>query len=303
MWHTLWGRLRGRYRGLDRAALDAQYSPSRCVDDIDVYLTRYAQQSAAARDVARRDGRVHEDQAYGAHPDEAMDLFLPAGTAPAPVLIYVHGGYWQMLSRKDSAFAAPAITNAGGAWVAVGYTLAPQATLAQIVGQIRRAIAWVYAHAERFGLDRQRICVAGSSAGAHLAVMALLTSWREFDLPDDVIKGVCAVSGIYDLTPIRLSYVNEPLGLTPADVTALSPLGQPLAAAAPVLLAHGDNETDEFKRQSRVYASWLRRHDHDVQLVEIAGRNHFDVILDLNDPTSLLGGRALDMLGLHGAGG
>lgn len=298
MWSAFIDRLRGRYRGMDRATLDAQYSPSRCVDAIEPFLARWAEDSAAARESARAAGRLREDLAYGTHDEAALDVFLPAARAPAPALIYLHGGYWQMLSRKDSAFAAPALTAAGAVYVAAGYTLAPEASLAQIVAQVRAAIVWVWRHADEIGVDRERIYLAGMSAGAHLAAMALLTRWPAHGVPADLIKGVCAVSGIYDLAPIRLTYVDGPLGLSRADVAALSPLGVTPPVRCPVLVAWGDNETDEFKRQSRAYAAALRADGVPVRDRELTGRHHFDAILDLNDPQSWLGGRTLAMMGL-----
>lgn len=291
-------RQTGELREFAQEDLDAALSPSRFVASLDDELEVYAQRSEAARKTARAQGRLHEALAYDEHEAAKLDLFVPENAHAAPLLVYIHGGFWQQLGREDSSFAAPGITEHGGALAAVGYTLAPKATLGEIVDEMRTALAWLYRHGPDYGLDRTRIVVAGSSAGAHLAAMLMLTDWVALELPEQIIAGAVLVSGVYDLSAVARSYVNEPLGLTPADNQMLSPRRQVPRHTCPVRLVFSANEPEEFKRESRCYAELLRHHGQRATVREIAGRHHFDVILDLSDPDTYLGRTTMTMMGL-----
>jgi arylformamidase len=184
--------------------------------------------------------------------------------------------------------AAPAFQQQGSYFAALNYTLAPEQSLTGIVEEVRRAIAWLYRNADDWGFDREKIFVSGHSAGAHLAMMLLAADWAEFDVPHDVIKGACAVSGIFDLEPVRLTYVNDAVGMSADEARCNSPVLKEMDIRCPVIFAYGDNETNEFKRQSDEYGTKLRNNDVPVTLRQIEGRNHFDVILDLADTDSWL---------------
>jgi len=287
-----------RYSSFDQATLDREYSPSSCVDDINVYIHEYVRASRKAKDDAIGQGTCLSDLNYGASGDEMLDLFVPDTAAGAPLHVYVHGGYWQSLGKNESSFAAPMFQQHGSFFAAINYSLAPAVSLTEIVAQNRRAIAWLYTHAHEWGFDRERIFLSGSSAGAHLTMMMLLTDWINFGLPKDAVRGVCAVSGIYDLEPIRLSYVNESLGLDHQEAQANSPRSQALRNRCPIILAYGDNETKEFKRQTNDYRDLLISADETVSFREIADRNHFDVILDLTKRDSWLAQQVLRQMGL-----
>lgn len=276
------------YLTFDQANLDREYSPSSRVDDINVFLDMYVNLSAAAKREALAQELCEPDVSYGERPEETLDMFWPRKAELPPLHVYIHGGYWQLLSKDESCFAAPLFQEFGSCFAAVNYTLAPDQTLTGIVEENRRAIAFLYRNAERWGYDRNRIYLSGSSAGAHLAIMMLLTDWRSMGLPADTIKGVCAVSGVYDLEPVRLTYVNDAVGMDADEAAANSPILHPLRNRCPVILAYGDNETDEFKRQTQDYRSRLRSNDIDVVFSEIGDRNHFDVIVDLADSDSWL---------------
>ena len=286
------------YSSFDQAALDREYSPSSCVDDIDVYLDEYLSISRKAKDAAIEQGSCLSDLAYGTSEDELLDLFLPETMARAPLHIYIHGGYWQTLGKEDSAFAAPVFQQHGSFFAALNFSLAPTANLTEIVAQNRRAIAWLYHHSVRWGFDRDRIFLSGSSAGAHLTMMMLLTDWAGYDLPQDAIKGVCAVSGIYDLEPIRLSYVNELLGMNFNESRANSPMHRRVCNRCPIILAYGDNETAEFKRQTDEYRENLLQAGELVSCKEITGKNHFDVIMDLANPKTWICRQVFHQMGL-----
>jgi len=289
------------YAAFDQDTLDREYSPSSCIDDLDVYLDEYARASKVAKSDALQDNACEANLRYGAGAEETLDLFLPAEPGSAPLHVFIHGGYWQLLSKDESCFAAPMFQQRGSCFAAVNYTLAPQQTLTGIVEENRRAIAWLFQNAGKWGFDRDRIYLSGHSAGAHLAMMMLLTDWPQFGLPRDVIKGVCAVSGLYDLEPVRLCYVNEVMGMDTSEAERNSPLRHSLVNPCPVILAYGDNETGEFKRQTDDYRRVLQDADIPVTLSEIADRNHFDVILDLADATSWLSRQVFSQMGIGGA--
>jgi arylformamidase len=267
------------YRGMDQAELDRQYDARATVPDIQPFLQRYAALSATAR--ALPDAR--EAVPYGPHPAETLDIF-PAGPR-APVLVFIHGGYWRLLSRRESSFMAPALRAKGIATVAVEYELAPAASLDRIVDQVRRAVAFVRREGAAFGLDGARIHLAGSSAGAHLAAMCLAEGWG---MPPGAIRGALLASGLYDLAPLRLCHPNEWLKLDEDAAARNSPLRNVPASGPPVIVTYGGTDTAEFKRQSRAYASAWVAAGHSLTFREMTAHNHFDNILDLADPRSWL---------------
>ena len=277
------------YRHFTQTELEREYSPSSCVPDINVFLREYAERSQ----VARQRCKVITDMRYGASTEETLDFF-PAASPHAPLEVFIHGGYWQALSKNESSFAAPDFVSHGVAFAALNYALAPKATLDEIVRQCRAALAWLYQHADELGFDRQRIFISGSSAGAHLAVMVTATNWqRDFGLPDHLIKGCAAVSGVFDLEPIRFTYVNDPLQLDAEAARHHSPLFLRPCVPTELIVSWGDNETSEFKRQGREFAAaWEAR-----EVLEMRGYNHFDVILKLGDATTPLGQAVLRQIG------
>ena len=280
------------YRSFDQDTLNREYSPSSWVDDLSVHIDEYLQLSLAVKQRAEVTGRVLLDLPYGPRPAQRLDLFL-ADAQAAPVNLYIHGGYWQELSKDYSCFAAPLFEEQKFAFAALGYSLAPQHTLSDIVEECRCAIEWLYLNAERLDIDKHRIHISGSSAGAQLAMMLYTTDWEKRGLPNDIIKSTCAVSGVYDLEPVRLSYVNDALAMDSEEAIENSPMFRTPSALTPVTLAYGSNETSEFKRQSDEYRRKLKALGVPVTYKEINNRNHFDVILDLADASSWLASSTL----------
>lgn len=273
---------------------EREYSPSSCIGgNYSPYLDEYARRSAAARQGAAR----HLELSYGDAAAHRLDLFLPAPASagrPPPLLLFIHGGYWQELSKASSSFAAPDCTEAGMAFAAIDYTLAPQASVHDIALECRRALRWLHQHAKELGFDPQRIVVAGSSAGAHLAALCCLRGWKDTpDLPDGVPAAAVLVSGIYDLQPLVGTRINEALSLDPDGARAVSPQLLSLEGFPPSVVCWGEIETSEFKRQGREFARALKDVGAQRQpCIEAAGRNHFDVILDLARPGTPLGDAA-----------
>jgi arylformamidase len=271
---------------------ELEYSPSRCVDSLALLLAAYAARSQEAEQhfLCRKDLR------WGEAEDETFDFF-PAARADAPLLLFVHGGYWQELSKNESLFAAPDCVRNGIAYAALNYTLAPKARLDKIVEQCRRAVAYFHREARALGFDSRRLYVAGSSAGAHLAAMLLVDGWQgELGLGDYPVAGAILLSGIYDVEPLIGTYMDAALRLTGRDAELLSPMRLPPGSGVPVIVAWGENETSEFKRQSREYASRMSTAGFRVSAFEAAGANHFNIVFGLADCTSALGRATLALI-------
>lgn len=276
------------------AELDRQYNARASVPDCLPYLQEYADYSASARK------QVHAELSvpYGTHPDETLDIF-PASAAGAPVYLFIHGGYWRALSKDDSAFMAPAFHDAGATVVAVNYSLAPGAALQAIVDQCRRALAWVYQHIHRYHGDAARIHVSGSSAGGHLAGMLLADGWQGgFGLPDQVVHSASPISGLFDLRPLVHTHINAWARLDHDTAIALSPQFHLPGQGCPTLVAWGQHETAEFKRQSQAYAGAWHAHGLPVRQFEVQGVNHFNILMTLRDPASMLSQAIFGLMGL-----
>jgi len=290
------------YREFDKNQLETQYSPSSCVDDIMVYINQYIHSSANNLDVAKVQDAVLENIAYGEDEDERIDLFLPFADTrwQKKLQVYIHGGYWQELSKNESSFAANNFQSHGCHFAVVNYSLAPKANMSEIVEQNRQALVYLYRNAERLGYNKEEIYLSGSSAGGHLCLMMALTDWRQYgeDLPADLVKGVCAVSGVYDLEPIALTYVNNPLNLSANEIRQFSPLRHITQPLCPMILAFGDNETSEFKRHSLEMLEAIEKVQGETPFAEIHGRNHFNVILDLGDRDTWLFKQVAVQMGL-----
>ncbi|RQO34872.1 alpha/beta hydrolase [Herminiimonas sp. KBW02] len=251
------------YHGMDQAALDAGYNNSLAVKDSPAILKDFDQRSAALR--AEYGQRL--DLRYGPAERNRIDYF--AGSKPGPLLVFIHGGYWQMRAKETFSFLAAGPLAHGMHVALVGYTLAPDATLTQIVTEVRAGIAWLRQHAGEFGGDVERIVVSGWSAGGHLTALCV-------DEPG-VIGGV-AISGIYDLEPIRLCYLNNKLQLSAAEEKELSPLLLPLSPR-PLTLMYGSDELAELQRQSEQFGA--ARNALPGALVPLAQRNHFTILNEL----------------------
>lgn len=278
----------------DPAWLERQYNNRARVPEFAEIFERWGEASALARE-----GMTCElDIAYGDTPGQTLDVF-PAATAGSPVLVFIHGGWWRALDKRDHSFVAPAFVKAGAAVVVPNYDLCPSVGVDTIALQMVRALVWTCRHAERFGGDPSRIVVAGHSAGGHLATMMLCCDWRSqgADLPVDLVRSAMSVSGLYDLAPVRqVPFLKSDLKLTPTLVRKLSPVNFPRPAGR-LITAVGANESEEFLRQNGLMrAAWGAA---TVPVVEaVAGTDHFTVVHALVDTGEGLHRHALDLLGV-----
>jgi len=250
------------YRGMDRAALDRAYNNVAAVPDLADTMADFARRGAA---IYERAG-VKRDLAYGEAARQRID-WIPGSRVNAPTLAYVHGGYWQSLSKEKFAHVAAGPLAHGFNVALIEYTLAPEARIGAIVSEVGQAIDFLVAHFEEWGADPERLCLAGHSAGGHLAACHRAHS---------AVSLVLCMSGLYDLEPIRLCYVNEKLGLTPAEVAAYSPEKQ-IGADVRTLLTVGSAELPELMRQTADYASSLRARGELVEEISAPGCNHFTI--------------------------
>jgi acetyl esterase/lipase len=261
------------YHGMDKAALDAAYNNSAAVANSAELMADFQARSDRLRGELPR----YLDLRYGAAPRNRIDYF--AANARGPVLVFIHGGYWQMRAKENFSFLARGPLAHGVHVALVGYTLAPDISLGGIVAEVRAAIAWLAERVEDYGGDAQRIYVAGWSAGGHLTAMAI---------QEPAVKGGLAISGIYDLEPMRLCYINDKLKLDADEARRLSPRFNLSPASAPLIIACGGAELPELQRQSDIFAAARERAGLPGRLVRLNGHNHFTILEELANPDGAL---------------
>jgi arylformamidase len=277
--------------------LDAQYALERVVPDAASYAPSYAAESERVRGELQHRLGVP----FGPTLAEHADVYpAPGVTRGAPVLVYLHGGYWRRFSSKEFGFVARGPSSRGVATVVVNYALCPAVTVSEIVRQARAALAWTYENAAGFGGDPQRIHVAGHSAGGHLTAMLLATDWEgEYGLPRDIAKGGYAISGLFDLAPFPYTFLQPKLQLTWAEVLRYSPILRLPDRAPPLLVAYGEDETDEFKRQSEEFFEKWRSSGLEGGRLILPGKNHYDAIYGFLEAGSPLCSAILGRIGLE----
>ncbi|MBD2441492.1 alpha/beta hydrolase [Nostoc sp. FACHB-110] len=268
---------------LTQAELDAQYNPAELGLDILSYINFYATNSARVRKKLPCDLNV----AFGPTVVEHLDIF-PAQQPNSPIVVFIHGGYWIMGSSKDYSFVAQGLVDANVTVVVVNYALCPKVTIDEIVRQNRSAISWIYHHAQSFGADPNQIYVTGHSAGGHLTAMVMATDWEnDYGLPNNIIKGGCAISGLFDLMPFPYTWLQPKLQLSWAEVLRNSPILHLPKQAGSLLITYGGKETSEFHRQSQNFLKVWKERGLAGEYLPQPEENHFTAIngfLDANSP-------------------
>ena len=280
----------------DQAELDAAYNQFAYAPLGAEIQARWHSNSEETR---RRLG-APQREAYGPSAIEKLDI-LRTSRANAPILIYVHGGAWINEDASGHHFAAENMIAAGVNYVVLDFAPvdAVNGDLRVMADQVRRAIAWVYKNAARFGGDPNRIYLCGHSSGAHLAGVALVTDWqKEFGVPGDVIKGGVLLSGLYEMKPVRLSSRSSYVKFDDAMEESMSAIRHIDRLRAPLTLLYGTNETPEFQRQTRDFAAAVKNAGKPVRLVAVPNTNHFEMPETLANPFGWGGRAALAMMGL-----
>lgn len=280
--------------------LERQYSPRQWShrmsgeEVVDLHVTSVKAGTEKACNISQ----VLQDVPYGQGEGEKLDVYLPQlTTAECPLVIYLHGGYWQFLSKEESGFMAVPLVSRGVAVVAVDYTIAPKGNMDLMVSQVRKSVAFItqqYAH-----ISGLYLC--GHSAGAHLVAMVLSTDWSQYSVTPQ-IKGAFLVSGIYDIVPVISTYVNEPLKMTKEIALKNSPIQllQQLklsSAASEIVVAVAQHDSPEFRRQSEDYFNALKSLGMKVTFEDIPDTDHFNVIEKFVDSEYHLTQLLLKMMG------
>jgi arylformamidase len=266
---------------LSRAARDAAYNNAQAVPDGAETVEGW---KAASR--ALREARPELlDLPYGPLERNKWDLFRGMQTE-APVLIFIHGGYWLRNTREFFACMAEGALARGWSAALPGYTLAPEASLTQIVGEIRSALDWLQANRERHGLGGP-VILSGWSAGGHLAAMAL-------DHP--VVAVGLPISGVFELGPLRDTYIDESVHFSDVEIEALSPLRLP-SVDKPMTIAYGSAELEALVRDSRALHRHRSAAHHRGALVPVPAANHFSILEELRTKSGLLLRAAADLVG------
>ncbi len=277
----------------DSAWLDSMYNNRNLVPDYATYFDKWVQASKAVRSSQP----CTVDVAYGSAPGEKLDVFSGADKN-APVVVFIHGGYWRSLDKSDHSFVAPAFTAQGACVVVVNYDLCPAVTIPEITMQMVWALAWVYRNIAQHGGNPKRITVVGHSAGGHLAAMMLACVWKAYskDLPADLVKNALSISGLYDLEPLRHApNVKDSLKLTPAQVRKASPALLPAPRKGVLYSVAGGNESAEFLRHNQmIQQAWGKKAVPVCE--ELPWLHHFSVLDALVEPGHRLHGLAQQLV-------
>jgi len=259
------------YRGMDRAALDAAYNNGAAVGipKREAYIADWSKRSAAF--LAKANAKL--DMRYGDTPRQTLDFFAAAKRG-GPTLMFIHGGYWQGGDKEIYRFLAEGPIGRGINVAFIEYTLAPAIRMDGIVAEIARGVDWLVAHLGEFGAATNGIVVSGHSAGGHLTATTLGRPGVLAALP---------ISGLFDLEPIRLCYLNDKLALDEAEAKRNSPILHLPARKPPMVVAVGGGELPELIRQSKDYAE-----ASGARYLPLAGHDHFSILEEMARPDGKL---------------
>lgn len=272
--------------------IDREYNIDLAVGDMKPYVEWFIGGSARAR----AELPCTLDVRFGPTLDETLDIF-PARTPNAPVLLFVHGGYWRILSSKEFSLVARGPQHHDVTVVVSNYSLCPKVTIAEITRQSRAALAWIHGNIARFNGDPERIFVAGHSAGGHQVGMLASTDWEaEYGLPANVIKGGIPISGLFDLRPFRHSWLQPKIQLDHDLIERQSPLFHVPEQGPPMLVTLGGDESAEFHRQSADYVTAWRARGLSAREFAQPGKNHLTAIAGFEDPGSALMDAVMDLI-------
>ena len=276
--------------------LETEYSPRLTIPDHAEIFARWAHAAEDYRAEMLKAGKAELGVSYGDTSRQFIDLFYPAAGETAPLAMFIHGGYWRAMDPSFHSHMARGLNERGFAVAVVGYDLCPIVTIADIIEQIRRACATLW---QRF--DR-RMLVCGHSAGGHLTAAMVATDWQKLwpKVPSDLVPVGYAISGVFDLTPLTKTSMNQDFRLDDQEARRISPILWTVPERRTLDAAVGDLETSEFKRQSRTMADAWRQAKAETRYAELPG-NHFTVIDALADPKNAMVARIAELARRIGA--
>jgi arylformamidase len=264
--------------------LERQYDNRAAVPDHPEIFREWDRRSRTIRELVGSEQVGGErNLAYGPHPRHTLDLFVPDGLSSPPLHVFLHGGYWQAMSKESSGFVAEGLVQAGVAVAVVNYRLCPEASMEEIIQDVRSALVWLYENGASHDVDGTKIQVSGHSAGGHLLAMLWATDWGKQtpELPADFLHSGISISGLFELEPLVSTKVNNALGLDAPRAQALSPaLSEPLSHA-PLLLAVGETESEEYHRQSDLLSENWGAAGVLVKVERLKDHNHFSIVNEL----------------------
>ena len=271
------------WRGMEPAEREAHFNPRIAVPDADTYLQQAVESAAVARD--RLADSSHFQIRYGLGPKQTLDVLKSSQhRAPAPVVLFFHGGYWRALDKDDHTHLAIPFVDAGVLFLNVNYDLCPDVTLSTIAAQIRASLLWAAEHVGDYGGNPNELFLYGHSAGAHLAAMLMAETYSADMLRPDQVRGVFAISGIYEPEVVRTLPLNAEIGLDATEAASNDVLQRTPKHAWPTLVAAGGAEPDGWVEQSRAFEAHLSAHRVPVELALAPGCNHFTFLEVLCDP-------------------
>lgn len=273
------------YKEYDKESLDRQYNNRLNAPDHEIHLAGWESLSRKAE----KEYSVIKDIKYGADNHEKLSIF-PSQQPNAKTLVFIHGGYWYKHVASDFYLISEAFREYGFTTVLIDYPLMPDYSMSQLVLSCRKAILWLNQHLLEYNGNPDQMYVSGHSAGAHLAVMMMTTNWLQFNntLKADAIKGVCAISGLYNLIPIQICYVNEILKMDKETALLNSPVQLLPETHCHLILAVGAMETAEYLSQSRELLDRWTKQEASIELIEIDGLNHFSILETMLNSSSNL---------------
>ncbi len=282
------------YKGMDAETLEAEYNlMDRRGPDFPDLVQRWLARSAAHCEASG----ARMNLAYGEGEREKLDFF--SGANPdGPLVIYIHGGYWQRGDKNMYSFVTEAFIKHGVSVAMLNYNLTPSVRMGQIPPQIRKAVAWNWHNAADLGFCREKLFVMGHSAGGHLTAMMMATEWPEFDpqLPRDLVRGGIPVSGVFELEPIIHTSLNQGPQMDIAEAHAESPCFIPPVTNAPQLVVVGGGETSEFLRQSDDYADQYRTAERSMERYDVPNDDHFDELERLAEDDSVFFEKSMKLI-------
>ena len=264
------------------------------VPHFDASVADYKISSATTR--ARLPSRLNV--AYGDGPDEKLDLFFPKTSAAAllPIHLFIHGGYWRAQSKDEYSYIADAVVEQGAIAAIADYSLMPGARMAKLVDQVRRAARWLGGHGPEFGGDPSAISASGHSAGGHLSTYLCCRAPHETQFPDNRVRSILAVSGLYDLAPITTSFLQPELHLTQLEVAQWSPCDAVLRSDASIRLIVGGRETTPFFEQAGRFAGRLSSLRLQPRLASVDDEDHMTIVRSLGRPGSVCASHLADAI-------